>query len=437
MNHPIHDFTTNRAQAGISADSPALRNVQPVLERRSDSIWARVEQTRDMICDALRHSCENEGFDALVIKSPPFAHPAWVKLECWIPKNSELGQALTERGSVVVTIKAKEFHRYELEYSVELHDRGWSKTYPCLRNFDPIHAAQIARFLLVRGPEPELANLELRLEPSAVWMPANNVNVLRTDWLRLSPIVLIVLGITFLLSFPISFALPPIGIFLLAISGFVFNFLHKRRAVVLSPGKPVAEPRRLSVVDSWQAVISGLGADAELLRQRLFAVLRDPPIAGLKSRVEAIWYWGLDGKVEREQIVLTFRRAIFFCHIYEYDQELYVGWDAHLNHGQWVEKTVDTGIHKESGRFTQVNTVEPGWQPLTEYDVTDVNCLIEWTHMKLVQLVKRLMEERNIDQEIDFTILRGERQDLTRSQQTGEGIQQAARQDKRKLKRIA
>ena len=112
-----------------------------------------------------------------------------------------------------------------------------------------------------------------------------------------------------------------------------------------------------------------------------------------------------------------------------------MGWDAHLNHGQWVEKTVDTGIHKESSEFTQVNTVESGWQQLTEYDVTDVNCLIEWTHTKLVQLVKRLMEEHNIDQEIDFTILRGERQDLTRPEQTSEGIQQAARRVTRKLVR--
>jgi hypothetical protein len=85
-----------------------------------------------------------------------------------------------------------------------------------------------------------------------------------------------------------------------------------------------------------------------------------------------------------------------------------------------------------------VETVESGWQQITEYDVTDVNCLIEWTHTKLVQLVKRLMEERNIDQEIDFTILRGERQDLTKSRdrETGEGIQEAARRVTRKLVRL-
>jgi hypothetical protein len=286
------------------------------------------------------------------------------------------------------------------------------------------------RFLLLRGPAPKLADVQLRVSSLEIWKPANKVNVLGTDWFALTPAALIVLGILFLPSLPL------LGLVFLAGAGLAFYLLRRRRAVVLSPGKPMAEPRTLGLVDSWQAVISGLGADTELLRERFFAVLRDPPMAGLQSRVEAIWYWGLDGKVEREQIVLTFRRAILFCQIYEYDQELYVGWDAHLNRGQWVEKTVGTGIHKESGEFTRVNTVESGWQQLTEYDVTDVNCLTEWTHAKLVQLVKRLMEERKIDQEIDFKILRGERQNLTTSEQAGEGIQQAARRVTRKLVRM-
>ncbi|HEV7450289.1 MAG TPA: hypothetical protein VGO16_02625 [Pseudonocardiaceae bacterium] len=430
MKHSTHDSATDRLQTRISAPSPALRDVQPILERRPDSIWARVEQARDGICDALRQACENEGFDALVVKSPPFEQPAWVKLECWIPKDPELGRAVTERGSLLVTIVAKEFHRYELEYSVKLHDRGWSKTYPRLGRFDPTHVDQIVRFLLLRGPAPKLADVQLRVSSLEIWKPANKVNVLGTDWFALTPAALIVLGILFLPSLPL------LGLVFLAGAGLAFYLLRRRRAVVLSPGKPMAEPRTLGLVDSWQAVISGLGADTELLRERFFAVLRDPPMAGLQSRVEAIWYWGLDGKVEREQIVLTFRRAILFCQIYEYDQELYVGWDAHLNRGQWVEKTVGTGIHKESGEFTRVNTVESGWQQLTEYDVTDVNCLTEWTHAKLVQLVKRLMEERKIDQEIDFKILRGERQNLTTSEQAGEGIQQAARRVTRKLVRM-
>jgi hypothetical protein len=430
MSHSIRDFGTNSRFTQDSTVGPTLRDVRPILERSPDSIWARAEQARDAISDIFRQSSKKEGFDALVLKSPPSVQPAWVKLECWIPKNPERGRAVTERGSALVTIVAKEFHRYELEYTVELHDREWSKTYRRLRRLDPAHLAQIVNFILVRGPKPKLANLQLRLfTPLQIWKPANKVDVLRMDWVKVIPVAMIILGLAFA-------SLLPLALIFLVGSAFAYYFLDQRRGVVLSPGKPVTEPRNFSLMDSWQAVISGLGPDAELLRDRLFAVLRDPPMTGLHSRVETLWDWGLDGIVEREQVVLTFRRAILFCQIYEYDQELYVGWDAHLNHGQWVEKTVRTGIHKQSGDLTRVNTVVSGWQRLTEYDVTDGNCLIEWMHAKLVQLVKRLMEERKIDQEIDFKILRGERQDLTTSQQAGDRIQQAARRATRNVVRI-
>jgi len=437
MNYPDHDSATNRRQMHVSHARSMLRDVQPILERRPDSIWAHIEQTRDAICDALRKACEREGFDALVIKSPPFVQPAWVKLKCWIPKNPELGRAVTERGSMTVTVEAKEFHRYPLEYSVKLHDRGWSKTYPHLRDFGPTQVDQLVRFLLVRGPKPKLDALQLRTTPLEIWKPANQVNVLRTDWLKLIPSVLIWWGIALIALLPLGemSTLGTLGLLVLAGAGGALYVLSKRRTVVLSSGKPIAEPRELSGVDSWQTVVSGLGPDGKLLRERLLMVLQNQPMAGLQSRVEVIWHWGLDGKVEREQIVVTFRRAILFCQIYQYGQELYVGWDAHLNHGHWVEKTVVTGIHKVSGELTRVNTVRSDWKQFSEYDVTDVNCLVEWTHAKLVRLVKRLMEERKIDQEIDFKILRGERQSLTKPQQTGQGAQQAAQQAARKLVR--
>ncbi|MGH8907844.1 MAG: hypothetical protein ACRD0K_15320 [Egibacteraceae bacterium] len=531
MNYPIHDPGNGVRQPRLGA-----LDVQPILERRDDSIWAHVEQARDALYEVLQQACAQEGFEALVIKSDPFVQPAWVKLECWIPRNPEFGRMVTGRGWAVVTIEAKEFHRYRLEYRVEVHDRGWSKTYHRLREFGPEQAGQVARFLLSGGPKPDLAVLGLRRMVLEVWKPANKVDVLSLDWLGLTPTALASLGLfligqaigipplllLLLLAAALGFAVlrqvlgrrsavaraqrqpvvsAGLGLLTLALGLFVSGpllglsviglalgspvplllmgtaafallgqrravaqasrtpgtppepqngmarvvlaglgvvvlapaivtvsplslaflvwavvasyLLRRRRAVVLSSGKPQGEPRDLHIVDSWQVAISGLGNDAALLRERFHAVVRNPPITGCQARVERIWHWGLDGKVEREQIVLTLRRVLVFCQIYEYDQELYVGWNAHLNSGQWVEKTVFTGIHKQTGELTRVNTVESGSQALGQYDLTDVNCLLEWTHAQLVRLLQRLKEERDIDQEIDFTIIRGVRQGLT------------------------
>jgi hypothetical protein len=112
-------------------------------------------------------------------------------------------------------------------------------------------------------------------------------------------------------------------------------------------------------------------------------------------------------------MVLTLGRGIVFCQIYEYGKDLYVGWNAHLNLGQWVEAAVGQGIDKSTGELTQFKTVTNAVQRPNEYDVTDLSCLIEWTHAQLTKLLKQMMAERQIDQEIDFKILRGERQQLT------------------------
>ncbi len=87
--------------------------------------------------------------------------------------------------------------------------------------------------------------------------------------------------------------------------------------------------------------------------------------------------------------------------------------------GQWVEKTLAQGLDRESSQLVKVNTVEPGTQQVTEYDITDLSCVMEWTHAKLTKFVKDLMEERKIDQEIDFKILRGERQKLSAPSESG------------------
>ncbi|MEP6690939.1 MAG: hypothetical protein ABJD07_07270 [Gemmatimonadaceae bacterium] len=407
-------------------------HAQPALVRRADSIWARAERARDDLYESLQRACAAEGFDALVIKSPPYVQPTWVKFECWVPREDRL---ITERGSAIISIVPKEFHQYEFEYQLELTDRGRpAQFFPPLRQFDAANAAQLVRYLLRRAPMPSFETLELRRMPWQAWKPRNRITALRTDWTEPMAMMALVVGL-FLIQYR-GFG------FLLIAGGAVALVVLKRRGVVVrSSGKPEIEPRILHRVDSWQTVISGLGDDSELLLVRFMEVLKHPPTDGFVSRVERVWSFGLDGKIEREQIVITLGRGILFCRIQPYDKELYIGWDAHLNSGQWTERTVQKGIDTQTERLTAVNTVVPGWQQLTQFDVTDVSTLIEWTHAKFVQLIKRLMEERKIDQEVDFHILRGERQGLTKdappedAEASAAGVRNVARTIGKKLQR--
>ena len=150
------------------------------------------------------------------------------------------------------------------------------------------------------------------------------------------------------------------------------------------------------------------------VRSQLKTAVKKELAIGLSEGVqlgdEKIWYAGVDGPEEREQLVVTFRRGIGFIHIYSYGKDLYVGWDAHVNAGTWKEKQIADGLEPQTREYCRVNTIESDWHIPNEYDITDANCLIEWIHSAITNVTRRILAEHKIDQEIDFKILRGERQ---------------------------
>jgi hypothetical protein len=394
-------------------------DLQPILERGRADPWSLTARASLELYTAFQGACEAEGIRAMVVKSDPFVYPVQVKFECWIPKE---GRSLTDRTSAVITIEPKPFHEYPLEYKLEIDDRGKKQTYAGLWQFTPGHAWQLIRYLLRREPRPSFDAIQLRRYNFQFWRPTNEVNALRYDWAALIPLTVLLFGAFALCAGGDSGLIMP-GLVLITGGGLSWYFLSRRETSVRCLGKPEAEPRHLLRVDSWQAVVTGLGDASQLLCERFLKILEQPFTKGFRQHVERIWRWGLEGKEEREQFVLTLGRAILFCQIYQYDRELYVGWDGHLNTGQWVEKTIATGVDKSAGCRVSINSVVPGYQDVTEYDISDLNCLIEWTHAQLTKLVRELMEERKIDQEIDFKIQRGERQHLTgeeRAQQVKE-----------------
>jgi phosphoglycolate phosphatase-like HAD superfamily hydrolase len=65
-----------------------------------------------------------------------------------------------------------------------------------------------------------------------------------------------------------------------------------------------------------------------------------------------------------------------------------------------------------------------------------MNCLLEWTHAKLSKLVRELMEEQRIDQEVDFKVLRSERRSLTDAGEESTNTGEAASGVKRTLNHL-
>jgi hypothetical protein len=108
--------------------TPAARiDAKPVLQRRLDGIWPRAEGIRDEIHAALETVCSEQGVDALVIKSNPAVHPAWVKFESWVRQEDPM---VTARTAVIITVNPKPFCHFEFVYEVEIDNKGKKKDLP-------------------------------------------------------------------------------------------------------------------------------------------------------------------------------------------------------------------------------------------------------------------------------------------------------------------
>jgi hypothetical protein len=398
----------------------SVADARPILDRSSNTVWGRAEKHRDELYDAFSEAVAQEGFQALLLKSDPFVYPPWVKVTCWVPQER---RGYTERVGSIITIEARPYHRSEFEYTVTYTEKDHDKTISRVVPFAPATAKQIVRFLLHRGPKPDFERF--RMAAWQLWRTENKVEALSKDWLAISGLVLMAGGIVAMTSAAaLGVAAVLFALAAIALGVFLAWKARKTPLVVRTESKPQAQPRRLSRVDSLQTVLFGAGGQATRFREQFLEQLKSRPTEGFRYAVEKVWYWGLDGKEEREQIVLSTGRAIVFCQIYQYGADLYAGWDGHVNYGQWVEQAIARGFDAQMSKPVSISTVVPGSQSISEYDLIDLSCLMEWAHAQFVRLCKQLIQELKIDQEIDFKILRGERQGLTNAprEETGTGF---------------
>lgn len=182
-----------------------------------------------------------------------------------------------------------------------------------------------------------------------------------------------------------------------------------RRRLIWTTGRPEADPRIMVRMDSWQALLIGLGSERDAVRDAVVAELKSNADASWSVAEERIWHWGLDGKEERQQTVVSFRSALAFLHFTAYGSDLYVAWDAHINRGTWTEKPVGRGTSVETGALCEVHTIAPAQRPISEYDVSDANCVLERVHAVVTRVLRRKLAEHRLDQEIDFSIVREQR----------------------------
>jgi len=404
----------------ISTAPEAMIDVRPYLARNEHNPISVAEGRRDQIVASLRIICRELGVEAMIAESPPFSASVWVQIVMW--RRTRAGGA-EGRCSAVIEIVPKPFHRFTEEFTVKCEVCGHARTLGPLAELAEKELRELVRYIGgFSTTRPALQ--QLRVNPFHFWLPRNRAVAIRPDYLAVLSLVLIVVAFAFFAAWPFASMI----LLVTGIAGFVY--LKREPRFVLSTGRPAQEPRDLARLDSWQVSLRGAGAAEADLRARIAAEIAAsrPPDSSFAD--ENIGYWGVDGREERRQMVVTFRRALAFVQIYAYHSDLYVAWDTHVNRGTWGEIKVIDGVDPTTGFRVVANSIGFLWHSPNEYDVTDASYLSEWVHALVVERVKEIVEERKISQEIDFKVLREERRGVV-------GAAQPAQAKRNIFKRVA
>lgn len=380
----------------------APTDYKPLVDRNDSNGLSHAEAVRDEIYAHFQAAANEKQVDVLLLKSPPFTSPPWVKVECWVRHASD--PALTLRSTATLSIHPKEFFRYPVETEMVIHNDKKRRTWRSIIAFDRTNAGLVLDYLLSRRLSRDFGLQRCRTWPFQLWLPRNKPARLKLDIRAMIASGLMVAGV---LTLSVG-----IGLLFLIAGGILIYLNSTRRRHVLSAGKPAQEPRNLIRLDSWQALVNDLGAEEQAVKAAIRQELSQINDPGYSLNDERIWYWGVDGKEEREQLVARFRRGIAFVQVFRYGQDLFVGWDAHVNCGCWEEYVAGGGFDYRTGELCVIHTTAAGWHVPNEYDINDTNCLLERVHAAMTKVVKQKLAELRIDQEIDFKILREDRQNI-------------------------
>lgn len=387
-----------KAGGGLASGSVATNLSSLFTPRNTTNTYSKAEKLRDDVYERLVRSAKAHGLDAIEQRSNAFSPTVWLRLDYRIPQGRP---ELSLRANLQVTVERFDYHRFEHLFTVEIQAGVEVKRFAGVIEIDDAFADRIHRFVAKSGtklPRPR----RVRETPFQLWRPANKVSRLRPDWFAIGGTALAVcLGFV-----------PFIGV-VFTVGILIGLYLRKgqRRTYVLTTGKPHTDPRSLRWMDSWQATVAGLGAAAVQVSDGIMSRITASAPADLGVSVEHIGYWGVDSRIERDQVAIRYRRALAFVQIVPHGTTLYVSWECHLNRASWAEQTLARGVDRESGLDVHANRVVLGTLALNEYDLADSNFLSEWVHEACKQVLRLKMAEHQIDEEIDFTVQRESRKE--------------------------
>lgn len=406
------------------ADSPGKPvDARPLRATSADTAWDHAIARRDAIAAAVRETLARQGVLALIIVSTNGNYPPWVRVEAWLPvaaddEGTGPGQ---ERSELTFVIDVRPFHEHTQVIGATLKRGKKTLKAGARPDFPDAAIAEWVNYALGgrRKPSnytPFLDFLQALAHGLTRFIPEPHRNRidrhLNTPWWS-NPATITGLVSALALTGAFAAEIPDGMSVLLVVMGIVGLvtagvIVWRRRTAISVIDQPAVPPRNLGLVDSWHAVISQIGRDHDAVRRRLVATIAEAASEGVTSQMEVYGYRTPNGFEERERLVVTKGQGQVHVHMYPFGNDMFVGWQAFLNWAQWVE-TVPVAQKIVRGRGVEYRQLVSGGYVPNQFDLMDLNSLTELVHRRIEREVKAILKEKTIDQQIDFKIIRGDR----------------------------
>jgi hypothetical protein len=440
------DHRTRLDQPAADAAGAGDRlDARPAHRVSEHSAWSSAIAVRDSHVGTILNALEAEGIDALVLASQHGIFPPWVRLEAWLPAAGAEGAR--SRCQLEIVVDVRPFHERTLVVTARATRGPRTLSVAERPEFSSRDAKEWTLYALGRGPTPSsytpVADAVRSLLAGIVpFLHGPHHNPIHDRWrnaLSLTGARVLAMGGGILMLMGGSLAAGAedgasvalvAGLGAMAAAALV---VRARRLSVSTPAQPPVPPRLPGLVDSWHTVVSGLGRDQAGLVERIRDRLTGGA-AGLRCQVETYSYRTPNGYEQRERLVVSRRQGMVHVHVYRFGEDAFVGWHAYLNWARWAE-TGAVSRRVADGVETEFRDLRPGLYVPGQFDLIDVNSLSEFVHRQVQGEIARSLREREIDQQIDFRVIRGDRERAL--DRTRHGGDLAARPAPSRLARVA
>src|SRR5437870_134584 len=154
---PAGKFQIRPSARAFAPPSPNtnLAQCQAVLRCDPSNVWGQLERTLESTYQAFVDACRALGIEATIRRSNFFEYPYSVRFEAWLPAHAR-DPLVTDRVLATVVFEPKPYHRFQIEYTVTVNNRGREKKWGVFGDLTSADIAAIVRHLVLNEPKPSL-----------------------------------------------------------------------------------------------------------------------------------------------------------------------------------------------------------------------------------------------------------------------------------------